>query len=123
MHEVAAMRGVVTTVLERIREEHGTSVSRVKLVLGASGHLTEDAARQHFAVFAQGTTAEHAQLDIEWLPASYQCFECLHRFTSAELPETVLCPRCGGLALETAHSDDCYAAEIDVESVEQVASP
>ena len=123
MHEVAAMRGVVSSVLERMREEHGDEVSRVKLVLGVSGHLTEDAARQHFAVLAEGTPAEHAQLDIEWLPATYQCFDCLHRFTSIQPPDAVLCPECGGLALEIAHSDACYATEIDVEGVEQAMSP
>lgn len=122
MHEVAAMRGVVSAVLERMREEHATEVSRVKLVLGVSGHLTEDAARQHFAVIAEGTPAERAELDIEWLPATYQCFECLHRFSSIEPPGAVLCPTCDGLALEIAHSDECYATEIDLEGVAQAIS-
>lgn len=122
MHEVAAMRGVVSAVLARMREEHATEVSRVKLILGVSGHLTEDAARQHFAVLAEGTPAEHAELDIEWQPATYQCFECLHQFSSIEPPDAVVCPMCGGLALEIAHSDECYAAEIDLDGVEQAIS-
>ncbi len=123
MHEVAAMRGVVTAVLARMREEHATEVTRVKLVLGASGHLAEDAARQHFAVLTEGTPAERAQLEIEWLPATYQCFDCVHRFTSTQPPDAVLCPECGGLALEIAHSDECYATDIDVEGVEPTTSP
>ncbi len=121
MHEVAAMRGVVTAVLARMREENATEVRHIKLMIGVSGHLTEDAARQHFAVLAEGTPAEHAQLEIAWLPATYQCFDCLHRFTSTQSPEAVQCPVCGGLALEIAHTDDCYAAEIDVDGVERVA--
>jgi hydrogenase nickel incorporation protein HypA/HybF len=92
-----------------------TRLTKVQLVLGASGHLTEDAARQHFALCAQNTPAADAQLDITWEPAAYQCFECLARFASLEPPETVRCPECGGLALEVAHSDACYIAEIQVE--------
>lgn len=114
MHEVAAMRGVVGTILEHTREAGATQVTRVQLVLGASGHLTEDAARQHFAVLAADTPAAEAHLDIEWLPASYQCFDCLQQFESALPPSEVTCPTCGGLALEIGHQDVCYVSEIDV---------
>ncbi len=114
MHEVAAMRGVVGTILERTREAGAARVTRVRLMLGASGHLTEDAARQHFAVLAADTPASDADLDIEWLPATYQCFDCLQRFESAQPPAEVVCPACGGLALEIGHQDVCYVSEIDV---------
>lgn len=114
MHEVAAMRGVVGTILERARESGATYVTRVRLVLGASGHLTKDAARQHFSVLAADTPAADAKLDIEWLPAMYQCFDCLHQFESVQPPDEVSCPACGGLALEIGHQDVCYVSEIDV---------
>jgi hydrogenase nickel incorporation protein HypA/HybF len=123
MHEVAAMRGAVSAVLARMRDEGASRVTRVTLVLGVSGHLTEDAARQHFAVLAKGTPAEHAQLDISWLPATYQCFDCLHRFTSTQPPDAVLCPECDGLALEVAHCDECYVSEIEVEGVFEALTP
>src|SRR5262249_42977986 len=90
-------------------------VTRVHLVLGASSHSSEDAVRQHFTLCAKNTPAAEAQLDITWEPATYQCFECLDRFASLEPPETLRCPQCGGLALEVAHSDACYLAEIEVE--------
>lgn len=117
MHEVAAMQGAVNTALERMRDEGAARVTRVTLVLGVSGHLAEDAARQYFALFTKGTPAEHASLDISWLPATYQCFECLHRFTSDQPPDTVLCPQCGGLALEVTHHDECYVSEIEVAGI------
>jgi hydrogenase nickel incorporation protein HypA/HybF len=123
MHEVAAMRGAVSAALARMREEGATRVTRVTLVLGVSGHLTEDAARQHFAVLAKGTPAEHAQLDITWLPATYQCFDCLHQFTSIQSPDAVLCPECDGPALEIAHSDNCCASEIEVEGPAEALPP
>jgi hydrogenase nickel incorporation protein HypA/HybF len=115
VHEVAAVRGAVQAAVEYMQKAGAARLTKVHLVLGASGHLTEDAARQHFALCAQDTPAADAQLDITWEPATYQCFECLCHFASLEPPEVVRCPQCGGLALEVAHSDACYIAEIQVD--------
>jgi Zn finger protein HypA/HybF involved in hydrogenase expression len=114
MHEVAAMRGVVTTVLEHMQQAGGSRVTSVKLVLGASGHLTEEAARQHFAAFAAGTPAAAANVSISWLPATYQCFDCLHRFESTLPTADVVCPLCGAVALEITHEDVCSVRSIDI---------
>ena len=42
MHEVAAMRGMVRTVLECMQQAGASRVTNVQLVLGASGHFTAD---------------------------------------------------------------------------------
>jgi hydrogenase nickel incorporation protein HypA/HybF len=114
MHEVAAMQGMVQTVLEYMQQAGGARVTHVQLVLGASGHFTEEAARQHFAVLTAGTPTEGAVLTIVWLPAQFQCFTCLHRFASCGPAEQVMCPQCGDLALEIEHQDVCYVSSIDV---------
>ena len=125
MHEVAAMQGVVSAILESMRQAGGSRITQVQLVLGASGHFTQEAARQHFEVLSAGTPAEGASLEISWLPASFQCFSCLHRFESSRSAEQVACPRCGNIALETGHQDTCYVSAIEVtfdESSSEVAS-
>ncbi len=115
MHEAAMMRGAVQEALGQMSAADGTRITRVVLVLGASGHFTEDVARQHFALNALATPAENAVLEIEWLPATYSCFACLHTFASVLPPEAVTCPACGGVALEIGHADVCYIREIEVE--------
>jgi hydrogenase nickel incorporation protein HypA/HybF len=114
MHDVAAIQGVVTTALAELRAAGGNRVTGVHLVLGASGHVSEEAARQHFAALAKGTPAEGAALTFTWLPATYQCFDCLARFECQRPAEVVSCPTCGGVALEISHQDVCYALAIDV---------
>ncbi len=114
MHEVAAIQGVVSSILETLQQKGGTRVIAVQLVLGTSGHFSEEAARQHFAMLAAGTPAENAALEITWLPATYQCFSCLHRFESGQVAEPMTCPRCGDIALETGHQDACYASAIEM---------
>jgi hydrogenase nickel incorporation protein HypA/HybF len=119
MHEVAAMQGVVRTVLERLQEAGGKRVTNVQLVLGASSHFTADAAYQLFEALVKGTPAESASLTIEWLPATYQCVSCLHLFESSEPSAQVTCPRCGELALEITHQDVCSVSAIDITSDEE----
>jgi Zn finger protein HypA/HybF involved in hydrogenase expression len=114
MHEVAAMRGVVQTALEHLQHVGGTRVTGVELVLSASGHLTEEAARQHFAVFAANTPAAAATVMIIMCPASYQCFTCLRVFQSSQPVESIVCPACGGVALEIEHEDVCALRSIDI---------
>lgn len=114
MHEVALMRGAVNTVLAQMEAAGATRVTSVTLALGASSHLTAEAARQHFAALASGTPADGAAVEIVWLPAVYQCFDCLHRFESAEPAEMMSCPLCGAVALEIAHQDACYPTTIEV---------
>jgi hydrogenase nickel incorporation protein HypA/HybF len=108
------MQGAVQTILEQMRAAGGSRVTTVELLLGTSGHFTEEAARQHFAVLTVGTPAEGATLEICWVPATFQCFSCLHRFESCAPAEQVICPRCGDIALETSHLEACYVKAIEV---------
>lgn len=116
MHEVAAMQGAVSDVLAAFQQSGGRRLMRVYLTLGASGHLTEEAARQHFMLLAQETPAANAELVITWLPASYQCAVCLNQFESLAPPDAVACPQCGGVALQTGHQDVCWVDAIDIDS-------
>ena len=114
MHEAAAMQGMVRAVLQCMKQVGASRVTNVQLILGASGHLTADAAYQHFEVLVKGTPIEDASLTIQWLPAQYQCFFCQHRFESSEPSDQVTCPECGEVALEVGHQDVCYVSAIDV---------
>lgn len=114
MHEIAAMQGMVRTVLASLQQAGASRVTHVQLVLGASGHFTADAAYQAFEMLTSGTPIEDSSLSIQWLPANYQCFTCLHRFESGETSEQVICPKCGEVALEIAQQEICTVRSIDV---------
>src|SRR5271165_4708472 len=95
MHEVAVMKGVISTIIGEMQQAGGTKITGVHLVLGASGHMTEEVARQNFTMLAAGTPAADAVLDIEWRPATYRCLDCLRDFAVIHVDEPVICPRCG----------------------------
>ena len=114
MHEVAAIKGAISSIVDAMHQAGGERVTSVYLMLGASGHLSEEAVRQHFTLLAAGTPAEHAVLFISWVPAVYQCFSCGQRFEVTEVVEPVSCPECDGIALEVTHQEVCYASAIEV---------
>ena len=106
------MQGVVRTILASMEHAGAARVTNVQLELGASGHFTEEAVRQYFQLLTQDTPIEGATLTLSWLPATYQCLSCQHRFESTISPG--ICPQCGDVALEISHQDECSIRSIDV---------
>jgi hydrogenase nickel incorporation protein HypA/HybF len=92
-------------------------VINAQLALGTSGHFAEEAVRLYFQALTQDTPIEGANLRLSWLPATYQCLSCQHRFESASSTET--CPRCGDVVLEIFHQDACSVETIDVVSSDE----
>jgi hydrogenase nickel insertion protein HypA len=122
MHEAAAIQGAVRTALEYMQQADASRVTEVQLSVGVSGHVTEEGVRQYFALFSADTPAAGARLSINWLPATYQCFTCLHIFQSLKPPGEALCPECGEAALEIDHQDACAVTAIDV-VFDEIAKP
>ncbi|GHO99955.1 hypothetical protein KSF_100030 [Reticulibacter mediterranei] len=111
------MQRVVETILASMEQERAARVTRAELVLGTSGHFTEEAVRQYFQVLTQNTPIEGAALTLSWLPATYQCLSCQHRFESTSSPAT--CPLCGDVALEISHQDECFIRSIEMISQDE----
>jgi hydrogenase nickel incorporation protein HypA/HybF len=112
MHEGAVMQEAVKSILASMENAGAVRVASVQLELGTSGHFTEEAVHQYFQILTLGTPIEGAALTLSWLPATYQCLSCQHRFESTA--ETGICPQCGDIALEIAHQDACHVRAIDV---------
>ncbi len=119
MHERAIIEGAIGTALRRLSALGDPPVSAIDLVVGVSGHMTEDVLRQQFAISAAGTPLQQATIHIIWTPATYQCFDCLFQFSSAAPPEEVRCPECEGIALEISHQDECYISALETASMSE----
>ena len=121
------IQGAVHAALERLelldeaRAQQIVSVVSVELALGAAGHITEDIARQQYALNAIGTPLQGAELHIVWLPATYLCLSCMGRFTATTPEEETTCPDCGSVALQIAHQDICYVQAIEIEEADSAA--
>lgn len=63
MHDTRLVREIVARV-NTVAREHGVAIEGVLVEIGALSHITPDAFVDHFEVFAAGSMAEDATLDI-----------------------------------------------------------
>jgi hydrogenase nickel incorporation protein HypA/HybF len=97
MHEVGIMESTLAAVRREALARDATQVERIVLRIGALSGVDADALRFAFAACAPGTLAEHAELDIEIVPAVAHCATCHGNF-SAGLGHICRCPNCGDLS-------------------------
>lgn len=87
------------TILEDEAKQHGVArITKVRLSVGLFTAIEPKTLAACFELFAEGTVAEGAELDITPVPAQGACLDCGHRFPLAS-PRS-RCPACGSLRLE-----------------------
>ena len=64
MHEQSLIRGLIKQIEYLAKTHEGDRVTKVRVRLGALSHIQPYSLKEHFALFAKGTVAEDATLDI-----------------------------------------------------------
>ena len=123
MHELGMIRNALNTILDELHQSGGQRVTGVQLAVKASGHTSEESLRQLFGMVAANSPAAGAEVSVAWLPSDFVCLSCVHHFTTCESGDRVVCPHCGGLAMDSAHQDTCFVESIDVVFDDNGVSP
>lgn len=114
MHELPLVSGLLEQALEQMRALGATSLKSVEIRISGPGHLTPEAAAQHFEILARETPAANAEVRVSILPATLRCFDCLHVFESTLPAFEAVCPRCGGRPLPGGAAEICELGEVAV---------
>jgi hydrogenase nickel incorporation protein HypA/HybF len=111
MHELSLAEAVV-----RICCEHadGRRVISVELNVGRLRQVVPDALEFAFALVAQGTPVEGAELEIHEVPVRVACAHCGVETQVERFP--LACGSCGGLAVEVVAGEECHVESLEVES-------
>jgi len=97
MHEMSLAESVLEIVRDCAAREGLTAVREVRLEIGQLSAVEPQALRFCFDAVVRGSLAEGARLEIDEVPGSAWCFECLA--TVALASRAGECPRCGGTRL------------------------
>jgi hydrogenase nickel incorporation protein HypA/HybF len=110
VHELSIAESVV-----RIAEQHaaGRPVTAVELKVGHLRQVVPSALEFAFALVAQGTCVEGAELVMEEIPAAGRCRSC---GTESELDGfPLLCAGCGSWDLELVRGEELLVDALELE--------
>jgi hydrogenase nickel incorporation protein HypA/HybF len=108
MHELAIAQGVIDVVTGRLP---GTTVTEVRLEVGALSGVVADSLRFCFDLAAEGTPLAGARLDITEPAARCSCRSCHRDFTpDGPLP---LCP-CGSADVAVLTGEELRILSVEV---------
>lgn len=101
MHEFGLCQSILATVEGR---SAGHRVTGVRVRIGSLHQVYTDAFGKAFAMVAQGSVADGAELDLVVVPVRTYCRACGDESTSQG--HLTMCPRCGSLEVEMEGGDD-----------------
>lgn len=113
MHEFKLIQTVFSTVMETAKANTLNSVNKVTLQVGRLRQVVPEFMRFAFAIIGKDTIADNAQLEIEHIPVTFLCRDCIRQFTVEE--DTYLCPECQSSNLEFLNGKELIIASIEGE--------
>lgn len=114
MHETAVVEGLMRILAEQAKANKVGRVIAVRLRIGKLRGIDSRQIRLAFEIFAEGTLAEGARLDIEEVAVTARCNACGTAFEVARYH--FVCPGCGGSDAEVTTGRELY-----IESFEAAA--
>lgn len=112
MHEMALTESLVDMLEEEGRKQGFARVKRVRIEIGALGHVEPQAMAFCFTAVTRGTIADGAALDIVATPGQGWCFACEKTTPLSE--RFGACAHCGGRQVQMTGGDELRVKELEV---------
>jgi hydrogenase nickel incorporation protein HypA/HybF len=111
MHELAIADSLVRIACAHAR---GRRIVRVEVQVGHLRQVVPEALTFAFALVAQGTEAEGAELALEEVPIAARCRACGAEEELSGFP--LLCPRCASADLEVLRGEELLVDALELEN-------
>lgn len=92
MHEVGLMQDLLNTAIERAIQNNASQIDRIAIRLGEAAGITPESLELAFEVVKQGTIADRATLDLDYIPTVCYCSTCQEEFHPQDPLQE--CPTC-----------------------------
>ncbi len=111
MHEMSLAEGILQIVESQAADS--PKVHSVTLSVGELAGVELSSLKFCFDVVTRDTSAEGALLEIESVPGSAFCFDCLAQVPLSRRGEP--CPQCGGYQLTVVGGDQMKVKSLEIE--------
>ena len=113
MHEIAIVSDMFRIINEVSEEQNLKRIDKVYFSVGKMMQIVPDLFRFAFDAAKEGTIAENAGLEIEFLPVRMKCNLCGSEF---EIKNNIFkCPECKSVDLELTQGKELFIKSIEGE--------
>ena len=116
MHELS-IAGAIVDIATRHAGERRVALVEVKV--GQLRQVVPGALEFAFALVAEGTAAEGAELRIDEIPVQVSCQRCAAESAAPEFP--LMCGRCGSADVEVFAGGELYVEALELEEAAGLA--
>ena len=113
MHEVAIVNDLFRIIHEVAEKEQIKRIDKVHFSIGKMMQVVPDLFRFAFDSAKEGTIADQADLEIEFLPVKMRCKDCQNEFEVEN--NQFRCPACSGTDLDLIQGRELYIKSIEGE--------
>ncbi|MEV5974706.1 hydrogenase maturation nickel metallochaperone HypA [Streptomyces sp. NPDC051921] len=111
MHEMSVALAVVDQVETAARSRGAGGVDSIRLEVGELAGIVADSLHFCFALACAGTLVEGAELITHTVPGTARCEPCAQVW-EVGMPPRLLCPGCGGAAVELVSGRELRIREV-----------
>ena len=122
MHELSITEHLLEDCIREARRQNARKIRVIRLCIGQLKGIVPDCIQIYLDMLSEGTIAEGARIEAEFLPVRVLCRDCGKegRIT----PHHLECPHCGSLKLKLLSGREFYikSMEVDIDGDQSTAS-
>ena len=122
MHELSITEHLLEHCIREAKGQNASKIRTIKLCIGQLNGLVPDCIQVYLDMLSEGTIAEGARIEAEFLPVKVHCRDCGQ---DGEItPHHLSCPCCGSLRLQLLSGKEFYikSMEVDIDGDKSTAS-
>lgn len=113
MHEMAVVQSVLDITLRAAKENEAQRVTKIRIKMGEFSDVVPQILREYFAIAAQGTLAEGAQLELTRTPLVIRCRSC--GWEGQVERQSLTCRECGSRNFAMVTGREFYVESLEAE--------
>lgn len=113
MHEMSIVQSMLDIALKAGKDAGAKRVKEIRVMMGEYSDVVPVVMREYFAVAAQGTMCEGAEIKITRIPVTMRCREC--GWQGGVDKRRIRCGGCGGMSLSLVSGREFYVESLEAE--------
>ena len=114
MHELSITEHLLAQCLEEAGQQNASAIRAVHLCIGRLRGILPECIQVYWELLAEGTIAEGARIEAEFLPVQVRCRDCGQ--AGKITPHRLACPHCGSLHLSLLSGKEFYIKSLEVDT-------